>query len=150
MLSRRVVLVLAARGADRKTAADGIRAIIDQSTCAVVWCATAGMICPQLPKRSGQLELRSQHQRLVGVPSETLRVMASTSSRGENRSQTGEARRLIEGLPKPWDLAQGDQHRSLMRAPWDQRQQGRVDFALGVFVDDRIAPIAPINSKSIR
>jgi hypothetical protein len=29
-----------------------------------------------------------------------------------------------------------------MRAPWDQRRQGRVDFALGVFVYDRMAPIA--------
>src|SRR6266699_2924726 len=33
-------VVLAARGADRKTAADGIRAVIDESSCAVVWCAT--------------------------------------------------------------------------------------------------------------
>ena len=30
---------LAARGADRKTAADRIRAIIDESSCAVGWCA---------------------------------------------------------------------------------------------------------------
>ena len=33
-------MVLAARGADRKAAADGIRAVIDESSCAVVWCAT--------------------------------------------------------------------------------------------------------------
>jgi hypothetical protein len=32
-------VVQAARGADRKTAADGIRAIIDESSCAVGWCA---------------------------------------------------------------------------------------------------------------
>jgi hypothetical protein len=32
-------VVLAARGADRKTAADGIRAVIDESSCAVGWCA---------------------------------------------------------------------------------------------------------------
>jgi hypothetical protein len=33
-------VVLAARGADRKTAADGVRAVIDESSCAVGWCAT--------------------------------------------------------------------------------------------------------------
>src|SRR6516225_9388230 len=33
-------VVLAARGADRKTAADGIRAVSDEASCAVVWCAT--------------------------------------------------------------------------------------------------------------
>src|SRR5262245_16876548 len=32
-------MVLAARGADRKTAADGIGAVIDESSCAVGWCA---------------------------------------------------------------------------------------------------------------
>ena len=33
-------MVLAECGADRKTAADGMRAIFDQLRGAVVWCAT--------------------------------------------------------------------------------------------------------------
>jgi hypothetical protein len=40
-------VMLAARGADRKTAADGIRAVIDESSCAVVWCATDPASWPQ-------------------------------------------------------------------------------------------------------
>jgi hypothetical protein len=32
-------MVLAACGANRKAAADGMRAIIDESSCAVGWCA---------------------------------------------------------------------------------------------------------------
>jgi hypothetical protein len=35
------------RGADRKTAADGIRAVINQPSCAVVWCATGSARWPR-------------------------------------------------------------------------------------------------------
>ena len=35
------------RGADRKTAADGIRAVIDESSCAVGWRATGSASWPQ-------------------------------------------------------------------------------------------------------
>jgi hypothetical protein len=40
-------MVLAARGDDRKTAADGIRAVIDESSCAVGWRATGSASWPQ-------------------------------------------------------------------------------------------------------
>jgi hypothetical protein len=40
-------VVLAARGADRKTAADGMRAVIDESGGAVGWRATSSASWPQ-------------------------------------------------------------------------------------------------------
>ena len=40
-------MVLAARGADRKAAADGMRAIIDESGGAVGWRATGSASWPQ-------------------------------------------------------------------------------------------------------
>ena len=40
-------MVLAACGADRKTAADGMRAVFDESCSAVGWCATGSAFWPQ-------------------------------------------------------------------------------------------------------
>ena len=40
-------MVLAARGADREAAADGMRAIIDESRRAVGWRATGSAAWPQ-------------------------------------------------------------------------------------------------------
>jgi hypothetical protein len=54
-------MVLAACGADRKAAADGMRAIIDESGGAVVWRATGSASWPQ------QLDLARMTWRRAGA-----------------------------------------------------------------------------------
>ena len=55
-------MVLAARDADRKALADGIRAVIDDSSCAVVWRATGSASWPQ------QLDLAIAGTRIRLIP----------------------------------------------------------------------------------